>query len=785
MNGTTAVFNLGANHNDTVGNVTLDGNGSITGTGTSALTSTGGFQVMNGTVSAILAGSGIALNKTTNGTVTLAGANTYTGATTVSAGTLILSPTGSLVSTDVVNVATGATLTAESNGTIATLNANGTINGNSTLTATTYNLNDGSQINTSLGTGTVVSNGNVGVNGTLASTNITIQSGTMTLQQPNLLSTNATANISSGASLVLGNGDTSILNLGGSGNVNDSNGVLNVVDGFGNFTGIVTGATSTNGALISNGNLSIGFGTTSSYPNGTTVTGGTLTVNGTLISPNTTVDLGGTLSGNGTISGNLINNQGIVSPSDPSIMTVSGNFTENGTLDIEIGGTAGPGINPNGNDEVAVGGKTMIIPAGSVLNLQVFNGFTSPARGDTFTFISGAPGSISGHFGSITSNFTTDLLVDLPTGQVIGTGAPVGSTLATNFPTATAGQLAILNQLQVAPDQFVGGDLLSLLLTPANAAKTSQIFNQASPEAYAGLSDYGLRVTRSYLKTALGLDPVVDSGNYEVIAGYNHYNGGSDSSQTQADYDLNSDGGILGFRAAVGHHIFLGLFGGGDTGSVKSTYLNSTDAGFVGGVFATIDPLTTHRLLGTASFTYGLLSNQGTRSTFTGSSNFSGVYSNSYLGTVGVQYVAIQQPKYSITPEVDVSYGSTSVDGFTETNPVTTEALHVNGQTADSFRTDFIVNGRYNVTSQIGVTGLFGISHDFESTNRNVSANVANETTAVTANAPGMGDTDYNLGVGLVYNPIKNLRLQVSYTAGFSTKAKMSNTFFIGGSYSW
>ena len=89
INGATAIFDLGANHSDSIGIVTLDGGGSITGTGTSTLTSTGSFEMKSGTVSAILDGS-VALNKTTTGTVTLTGANTYTGATTVNAGSLIV-----------------------------------------------------------------------------------------------------------------------------------------------------------------------------------------------------------------------------------------------------------------------------------------------------------------------------------------------------------------------------------------------------------------------------------------------------------------------------------------------------------------------------------------------------------------------------------------------------------------------------------------------------------------------------------------------------------------------
>src|SRR5207237_1047948 len=76
----------------TLANVQLTG-GSITGM-TGILTSTSAIDVQAGSVSAILGGSGVALNKTTGGTVTLSRANTYTGLTTVSAGELDLNTTG-------------------------------------------------------------------------------------------------------------------------------------------------------------------------------------------------------------------------------------------------------------------------------------------------------------------------------------------------------------------------------------------------------------------------------------------------------------------------------------------------------------------------------------------------------------------------------------------------------------------------------------------------------------------------------------------------------------------
>ncbi len=112
VNGATAVLALGSNHRDTVGTVTVAGGGSITGTGTSALKSTGTFEMQSGSVSAILDGAGIALNKTTAGTVTLSGANTYTGGTSINAGTLTISSDTALGNSSGALAFNGGTLEA-------------------------------------------------------------------------------------------------------------------------------------------------------------------------------------------------------------------------------------------------------------------------------------------------------------------------------------------------------------------------------------------------------------------------------------------------------------------------------------------------------------------------------------------------------------------------------------------------------------------------------------------------------------------------------------------------
>ena len=93
------VFNI-VNFSDTVAAVSMTG-GQITGT-TGILTGTG-YDLQAGTVAAKLGGSGI-LAKTGAGIVILSGINTYTGATNVSDGTLLIQTGGSIASSSLITV---------------------------------------------------------------------------------------------------------------------------------------------------------------------------------------------------------------------------------------------------------------------------------------------------------------------------------------------------------------------------------------------------------------------------------------------------------------------------------------------------------------------------------------------------------------------------------------------------------------------------------------------------------------------------------------------------------
>ncbi len=128
------ILALGAN-TETVGAVTLT-SGSITGSGAGRLTGTGSdFDVRSGSISTKLGGS-VGLNKSTSGTVTISSDNSvggYTGATTVSDGTLVINGN---ISTSVTTVEDGGTLagsgrtgsvTVANGGTLAPGNSPGTL----------------------------------------------------------------------------------------------------------------------------------------------------------------------------------------------------------------------------------------------------------------------------------------------------------------------------------------------------------------------------------------------------------------------------------------------------------------------------------------------------------------------------------------------------------------------------------------------------------------------------------------------------------------------------------
>ena len=267
-----------------------------------------------------LAGTGgDVLNKSGGGTLTLAGANTYTGATTVSAGTLKVTNSSR---TPFYTIASGATLNLS-----ATPTANVAINGAGTFNVTGYvsaaaigfttSMDSGAYIDIQNGRSLVFNGGGDPWTGNKADVNV---DGWL-YGAANSFEIDA---LTGGASGLLQMGSGTI-NLGvdnGTGGVFDGDIRRSYADAHLNKQG--TGTQTLNGEL--------NLGSTGTV----TVSEGTLIFNGTSSGSNATgswtVENGATLSGSGTLSGTAtIGLGGILSPGNsPGTQTFDNLVWENG-----------------------------------------------------------------------------------------------------------------------------------------------------------------------------------------------------------------------------------------------------------------------------------------------------------------------------------------------------------------------------------------------------------------------------------------------------------------------
>ena len=336
---------LGSDTTIESGSGTLALSGGVTGANTNLTLTGAGNTLIN---SAITTGTG-GVNVNGTGTTTFSGANTYTGTTTVNAGTLNLSGT-----------AVDGNLTLNSG--IVNDNASNQISGNSTLTVNGGSFNLGSHTETVAGLG--------GSGGTLA-----LGTGTLT---------DAGTGFSSFAGAITGTGtlvknNTGQLGLTGTssgftGNVTLSDGVISA--SATNATGTALVTVSNQGNFEVSGGVSLGSGFALS-------TNGASTGNGAVEN----------ISGNNTITGNVSLSANSRIQSDAGNLTVSGTVAVGAnTLDVggnantilngAITGTAASALAKDGTGTLVIGAANpsfagSVTVSGGTLQTNVANAFTS------------------------------------------------------------------------------------------------------------------------------------------------------------------------------------------------------------------------------------------------------------------------------------------------------------------------------------------------------------------------------------------------------------------------
>ena len=299
------------------GSLAGNGNG-LVGLGSSSLGT--GNALNTSFAGSISGGAASSLDKQGSGTLLLSGASSYTGSTTVNAGSLAVSgslasaalqvqPGGALALLGPQVLAANATLAVASGGsaslsgaqTLAGLTLAGTLAGAGQLTAPTYALTGGSSLaNAQLGSGALSSSGNSTLGGASAADSVRVSEGSLTLRAGGASFSAAPAvtvgDGSSAANLVL-LGNETFGNLAGNGRGSVSLGSATLSTGNAvdtTFAGTLSGAAAS--ALVKQGGDTFTLAGASSYTGTTTVNAGSLVVSGSLVSPTLQVNGGGTLA---------------------------------------------------------------------------------------------------------------------------------------------------------------------------------------------------------------------------------------------------------------------------------------------------------------------------------------------------------------------------------------------------------------------------------------------------------------------------------------------------------
>ncbi len=493
----------------------------------------GNFSGSALTINSVIANNGTGVVRlTTSGVVTLAGANTYTGATTIGAGTLALVGAGALANTTAVDLTqtasvfniSGITAASETIGSLSGVSSSSVVLGAKNLTAggngasTTFAgvMSGGGGSFTKVGEGTMtltgansytgvttVSAGALALNTTGAnalSGNVVVNGGTVVLQQSNQILNSRTVSVSAGVFSIGANDETvaGVQLTGGA--ITGTTGILTSTTTYDVQAGSITADLAGTVGLTKTTAGTVFLSGINTYTGPTAVNGGTLVNSGQLASV-VTVNNASTFTNNGlsvvgnnlaaitATTGNTVTNNGLVqggaTGSEGVVLTGADNiFTNNEgalvTADRAIVLTNAAGSNTvvnfgtlTGTSGVAIdaqaNGAMTLINAGALNGNVLFGGGS-----DTLTLVTGqtSTGGFNGAagtnalrlVGTTSDSLNLDTIINFSTlnklgggtWSVTGTGTFVGGSTVTDGSLYVQGNL--ISNVFVMTEGFLGGN---------------------------------------------------------------------------------------------------------------------------------------------------------------------------------------------------------------------------------------------------------------------------------------------------------------------------------------
>jgi autotransporter-associated beta strand protein len=643
----------------------------------SNVTANGGTFAFNSAsaiaMTGIVSGAG-GVQQQGTGVTTISTAQTYTGVTTITAGTLALSGSGSIASSvGVVNNGTFSIAGVAGSAAITSLSGSGTVQlGSQTLVITNASGNFTGVI---AGTGGLTLNGgNQTLSGTSSYSGVTtIQAGTLFLAGTSSLagSTKVVNNAVLDVSLVAdagGGTSTAIVSLAGNGSVVLGSKTLLLTNAGDSFSGIISG---TGGVTVAGGTQTLAG--QNSYGGDTTISGGALALAGS-----------GGLSSTGRVVNNAIFDISLLANSDTSIASLSGTGSVNlGAKTLTLTSASDTfrgiilgsgGLVINGGTQILSGNNTYtggtVIAAGTlqvgrgsgsgaITGDVVNNGTLAFSRNDTYVFT----GAVSG------------------SGKLVQTGD--GTTVLTQASSYTGGTTIAAGTLQIGN----GGTTGSILGNVANSGTLA--FARSDTVFFDG--------------TISGTGSVNQLSGSTVLTAVNSYTGAT-TVASGATLSLGASGSIAASSGVTAN----GLFDVSNANLPRITSLSGSGSVALGSQSLTITA-------GSGKFA-GAITGSGDLILNGGSQTLSGV--SSYGGATTVNGgTLIVDGSIAASRSVTVNSGATlagsgtvsgvTLNGNSTLSPGTSGAgtLHVNGTVTFSNASNFIVTTTSTSASKLEVSG--------------------------------------------------------------------------------
>lgn len=743
---------LRMNGSDTVGSLVSNG-GIISGPGT---LQAGSYQLNDGTLVSGNLGTG---TLTSAGQVSITG--TAAAATVgVANGTLFLDGNNLSDSAALTLLGVHAAVELSGDDTVGSFVSEGGIvaEGSGTLTASTYELKNGTSVSGNLGGGTLTSSGGVRVSGSVAADLISITGGY--LDNSGVLGTASTRiDIASGSALMAYGTQNYAMLTTGSGPLSGGwRGEL--VNG----SAIAPGDIGAVGSLRVEGDFTNAAGGTLFFDIGTSARD--------FISSTHTMTFGGTLDlaklGSGEIEAmvpvylfSAYEYQGNFSSISEDLAGVVFFNPEQGSitrLDIGSGASFLTRATPNQS-------STWIALYDDVVDPGTNNASHRPGQSPPWQVSSG-----------IASSDAPELLAALQASIT-----PEGL------------DTALLNRL--SPEVYGGLSEYSLqaLRSHHRSARTSPAL--AAGGAVPGASAPAGGGAKDAKGTELAA-PAANAHRWEIFAAANYFNTGTDGSLGQADYDLNGGGIVVGGRYALGQHFRVNAWLAGDDGRVSGALIDADARGLAVGLGGeTFIPAGKRQLRVSAGISYGSWEFEGTRGSAIatgagwspGLSSFSDADADAFDAFIGIDSVVWSNDRLRIAPSLGLVYSSASSDAFSEFRggagaPI---ALAVNGAGRDSLAAQFGLSAAADLLPILTLDGETGLQFGMTEETERISARFASGSRPMAAILDPLTDDLFYLGTGLTWRAGDGWNVRLGYRAEFRSEAEALNAVNLSTSVSF